>query len=749
MSQINLTNVSLKEVIEAVGSNDSTIPIGEPIDIGPSPLVVPANVSLRFARGGKLRLQSNARVIINGSIEPGPYQIFSGPGSVEFGDGATDAVRPEWFHDGTGDWAEAINRALDALGPKGGTVKLSRREYPIKDTIYFNGHSRQLVGVGKLATTLSFDNPAGGTMVAAHKGQHTSPGYDYTNYNALMGLQLLSANATIAVDFSGFSRSVFSDLVVLLRNPEGVGFYGRSNAGHAPYYNVFEKLVIAVPGSTESRAFLFDAGAIGSGPNGNIISNIQRIAPCGIGFDLRAGNGNLISNVNLESVYEAGFAFNRFPKEIITGEVTGGHRAPDSADQKASLHKSPETPAWRVNEHVGKWVLVKSAGAGGLEQARLIVENDEHSLTVFKVRTDPETGKVIDRLREADWTVAPQPGDRFEIAWVLQGRPVTAGPIADGAHYLEDTRTDYGKINHTNGGLEIHHASGASQVRRLGTTEGISFKITDVTVENLRLAQVPAEVLTKLEPLKNQVVQGRTDFVNLLQATLPEPVGEFQALIERHSVVGYRLVALTQWSGVNVPQSGDTYDLWPGISAGNKISGVRIEGWHVQNPDLVQLYPGATRNRIEGVHSSSRGAGKWVAGSTGDPTNQVIAGQTVHLNFTLENVPAEFKGQMAPKTQYVKNGLPLGSEAVIKGVWLHASAYHGGTATATIRAAGYQDLAVQINDVCRRTAFRALEVVNPIIGARHGLAVELATDSAWQATTATVTVVVEAVLIDS
>ncbi|RLA57453.1 MAG: hypothetical protein DRR04_12800, partial [Gammaproteobacteria bacterium] len=60
-------------------------------------LTIPANVSLCLPPGALLTVSSAKTLTVNGSIATGWYQVFSGDGSIVFGDGSIPCIFPEWW----------------------------------------------------------------------------------------------------------------------------------------------------------------------------------------------------------------------------------------------------------------------------------------------------------------------------------------------------------------------------------------------------------------------------------------------------------------------------------------------------------------------------------------------------------------------------------------------------------------------------------------------------------------------------
>jgi len=128
----------LSSSLARAGSSPATLNIAQHVTVSAN-TTVPENITLSFARGGMLEVPSGVTLTINGGIEAGLYQIFSGAGTVT-GDPKVEAVYPEWFYSGaynseSSDWSSAINKAI--LLANGGClkVKLQSRRYNVLSTI--------------------------------------------------------------------------------------------------------------------------------------------------------------------------------------------------------------------------------------------------------------------------------------------------------------------------------------------------------------------------------------------------------------------------------------------------------------------------------------------------------------------------------------------------------------------------------------------------------------------------------------
>ncbi len=128
----------LSAALARVGSSQATLNVAQIVTVSTN-TVVPENVTLKFSRGGALNIAAGVTLTINGGIEAGLYQIFTGDGNVA-GDPKVEAVYPEWFYSGaynsqSADWSPAINAAIDLANSGCKKVRLQSRRYNVLSTI--------------------------------------------------------------------------------------------------------------------------------------------------------------------------------------------------------------------------------------------------------------------------------------------------------------------------------------------------------------------------------------------------------------------------------------------------------------------------------------------------------------------------------------------------------------------------------------------------------------------------------------
>jgi hypothetical protein len=193
----------LPTVISAIGSANTTLNINTPVTLS-ADLTVPSNISLNFTRGGIIN-NGAYKVIANGDVAAGLFQIFNGAGQVTI---ISNVRRAEWFgasilQSGAVNSA-AIQAALKSFPqvggnpPLGGTVKIGRGPFTCApDVISFNNiNSVQLEGE---APAWGYDTPyyAATALVftAGTLGIQMSDSVSVTNsnYNTLKNIRVNGA----------------------------------------------------------------------------------------------------------------------------------------------------------------------------------------------------------------------------------------------------------------------------------------------------------------------------------------------------------------------------------------------------------------------------------------------------------------------------------------------------------------------------------------------------------------------------
>ncbi len=270
-----------------------------PINIGISTAItIPSTVSVIIPKEGKIIKLTGGSLIINGPLEAGLYQVFSGfTTGVTFGQGATKEVYPEWWYS-TGDYAPAINSAIASIIAVGGTIKFTQsRELtsPVNATninsgIIFNGNSPGSVSGVQLGPMLTIKHTGVGfdltgsrgvvfrdLMIYGHPTTTPKVGFllarnsgagdaGYHVFNNVMSDS--SSKFSIAVIYSyGSEVNNYYNLVMTNRYPGGKVIYLTNWNNINPVTSTFQTIATGGLSATSSNFFgglLQNAGGTGS-----------------------------------------------------------------------------------------------------------------------------------------------------------------------------------------------------------------------------------------------------------------------------------------------------------------------------------------------------------------------------------------------------------------------------------------------------------------------------------------------------
>jgi len=117
-------------------------------------ITVPSTLALSFLQGGDLNISAGVTVTINGYVEAGPYQIFTGDGAVSFGSGTVGEVYSEWWGaiaDDSTDCTTAINSAISSGSQ---IIKLINGTYIVSSINATGKNGLVIRGVGVERTTI-------------------------------------------------------------------------------------------------------------------------------------------------------------------------------------------------------------------------------------------------------------------------------------------------------------------------------------------------------------------------------------------------------------------------------------------------------------------------------------------------------------------------------------------------------------------------------------------------------------------
>jgi len=191
---------SISTALGVIGEARATLWIPSGISLSED-TTIPANVGLKIQYPGSITL-GDYSLTINGPFEgsPGCF-VCNGMGSVTFGIGSVDAMRPEWWGaqgDGVTDDAEAIQKAIcaaEASTPR--IVSFRPVLYNVSKTLEIKKSSVTLVGAGNMwgaasftplymsGTQLRYTSDDGGTLLKVYDPDAIR--YHFTAMNIRLG----------------------------------------------------------------------------------------------------------------------------------------------------------------------------------------------------------------------------------------------------------------------------------------------------------------------------------------------------------------------------------------------------------------------------------------------------------------------------------------------------------------------------------------------------------------------------------
>jgi hypothetical protein len=140
------TFTSLSAAVVSPLTNGRTILIVSPVSC--NSLTIPADRRLKIIEGGSIKIAPGMVLTVAGYFDAGLFQTFVGNGNVNFINGSTKIVHPEWFGakaNGLVDSTEAMQRAIDSI--TAGMVSLSPGVYNISDAVkLLNKSNLEIIG---------------------------------------------------------------------------------------------------------------------------------------------------------------------------------------------------------------------------------------------------------------------------------------------------------------------------------------------------------------------------------------------------------------------------------------------------------------------------------------------------------------------------------------------------------------------------------------------------------------------------
>lgn len=146
------TDATLSLALSHIGSTNATLVLTPGTWTLSNNVTVPLNITLFLPQGAVLSVASGKTLTINGSINAGLYQIFSGSGTVSISGTFVDEVYPQWWGgkgDGTTDDSTAIQAAVTA----GKWIHITGGTWLVNTAINVRGY-RHIYGAGKENTVI-------------------------------------------------------------------------------------------------------------------------------------------------------------------------------------------------------------------------------------------------------------------------------------------------------------------------------------------------------------------------------------------------------------------------------------------------------------------------------------------------------------------------------------------------------------------------------------------------------------------
>lgn len=160
------TGTSLDSIVSSIGTNNATLHINKSVTVI-SNLIIPENISLKFYNGSTINIGTNT-LTINGSMEAGVFQIFTGSGVVN-GSPKIEHAIPQWWKNINStdvNWSNEIQKAIDfypkvffpKLDPNSLNVNL--HAYHIQNSIILDlSKPHYLYGVGSQSLLTTYYYP--------------------------------------------------------------------------------------------------------------------------------------------------------------------------------------------------------------------------------------------------------------------------------------------------------------------------------------------------------------------------------------------------------------------------------------------------------------------------------------------------------------------------------------------------------------------------------------------------------------
>ncbi len=262
------TSATINSAITSIGATTATLLIRPGAWAITTNVTVPTNINLKVVNGAIMTIAAATTLTINGPLEAGLYQVFSGDGNVRLIGGSVISTRPEWWHEAGTSWHTAIQKALDCNLSYGVTVEFAQGTYYyMTEGVRINYDNVHLRGQGRTATKITF-LPAGADETAITFAASTVTGglgedevptaasvaASLISYNSIKGMTIESGANTetkTAIKIVGAGQFLLDDVTIYPWL--GTRSIGLHTKGHE--FNRFSNLFI-----TADLPILIDVG---------------------------------------------------------------------------------------------------------------------------------------------------------------------------------------------------------------------------------------------------------------------------------------------------------------------------------------------------------------------------------------------------------------------------------------------------------------------------------------------------------
>ena len=367
------------DAITAINTNNKTLLVTE-AETCDTNFTVPANVTVRFERGGKWTIDNGITVTFNGQINAQSHQIFELTGSgVITGFGNIEEAIPNWW--GDTDIGSSINTALTA-GCQNIFIPAGTYEYST-DIAISSKLKRKLMGAGE-GTKLRYTGTGNAILISGNSKWNIIG--DFYIYDAADNSNIYNF---IGINETGGQLNKFSNITIV-HCDEGISISGNA------YFNSFDKIAIDDFGSyglkiaTNANYFSFNniitgqSGSIGieiSGTGNEVYANNVSSLTDGTGVKFLAGSGNRVKvgymetmDVAIENVSGNNYlGFGHYYSSIVQ---TGGVLIREN--KHGVLSNIPEEESYPYNYGlVGAWLFTEGSETIVYNQAK-----NNHNMTL-------------------------------------------------------------------------------------------------------------------------------------------------------------------------------------------------------------------------------------------------------------------------------------------------------------------------------------------------------------------------------